>query len=273
MTAERELRSAGPKRVPKVASPLLQLLEELTQVDSAGVTQLARRMGTPPPNVYRLLRLLKQTGYVEQLPDSKQYRLTLKLFELGTASANRITIRDIAAVDMERLAAQSGITVNLGTLTGAEVLYLEKIQTDDAVVVNRPTGSRAPAHCTAMGKAMLAFGTRKLSESLGPEPFPARTQHSLTTYRDLEAELAHVRSRGYAIDRQELIVGIWCAAAPIIGVRGDVLGALSVTAYRPYIDDGELERLGELVQMSARRVAARAGNWTGNTFGTSMSGR
>src|SRR5947209_6907054 len=245
--------------VPATLGNFLQLIEELSHFDTVGVTRMAQHLGIPTANTYRLLRVLEKTGYVEQLPRSKQYRLTLKLFELGCEVANRITIRDIAAVEMERIAVQSALAVNLGMLVGKEVLYLDRIQTDDILVVNFPPGRRAPAHCTAMGKAMLAFDHRGPREVLGEGPYEARTPHTITTLEQLDQALTEIRQKGYAVDRQEHFVGIWCVGAPIISSREEVLGAISLTTFAPAIDEGELERLGSLVTMAARRIAARSG--------------
>jgi IclR family KDG regulon transcriptional repressor len=245
---------------------VLVLLAALAEFESVGVTQIARHLSMPTANAYRLLRDLRRQGFVEQSSDSKRYRLTLRLFELGCAAANRTTVRDVAAIEMERLARQLGIAVNLGVLVGREVLYLEKIQTDDTLILNLPPGTRAPAHCTAMGKAMLAFESRSLAELVGEGPYASRTANSITTFEALQRELSDVRRRGYAVDREELTLGIWCVSAPIMSPRHDVLGALSVTAYRPAIDEDELARLGPLVVMTARRIAARTGNLAINNF-------
>jgi IclR family transcriptional regulator, KDG regulon repressor len=246
--------------VPATLGNLLRLIEELAQFDSVGVTRIAQHLQIPAANAYRLLRVLEKTGFVEQLPRSKQYRLTLKVFELGCEVANRTTIRDIAAVEMERIAVQSALAVNLGMLVEKEVLYLDRIQTDDILVVNFPPGHRAPAHCTAMGKAMLAFYHRSPREVLGEGPYEARTPHTITTLERLEQALTEIRQKGYAVDRQEHFVGIWCVGAPIISSREEVLGAISLTTFAPAIDEGELERLGSLVIMAARRIAARSGH-------------
>lgn len=246
--------------VPATLGNLLRLMEELTQFDSVGVTRIAQHLQIPTANAYRLLRVLERTGYVEQLPRSKQYRLTLKLFELGCEVANRTTIRDVAAPEMERIAVQSALAVNLGILVENEVLYLDRIQTDDILVVNFPPGHRAPAHCTAMGKAMLAFDHRSSRDVLGEGPYEARTPYTLATLGQLEQALTEIRQKGYAVDRQEHFVGIWCVGAPIVSSREEVLGAISLTTFAPAVDESELERLGSLVTMAARRIAARSGH-------------
>lgn len=239
---------------------LLTLIEELSKFDAIGVTRLARHLGIPVATAYRMLRVLERTGYVEQFRDSKEYRLTLKIFEIGCQVASRTTMRDIAALEIERLSQQSGLTANVGVLVDNHVLYLGKVETDEVLTLNLRPGSRAPATCTAMGKAMLAFESRPVHSIVGPGPYVARTEHSITTYDQLASELVEVQQRGYAIDRQELSIGLWCVAAPILGTRQAQNGAVSVTAYGAAMDASEFERLGRLVVACAHRVSRRVGD-------------
>ena len=238
---------------------LLRLLEQLSHFDRIGVTRLARHLEVPVPTAYRMLRALVHTGYVEQLPESKEYRLTLKLFELGSRVASRTTLRDLAAVEVERLAQQTGLAANVSVLVDADVLYLAQVKTEELLAVNLTPGSRAPATCTAMGKAMLAVEYREVRAVVGPGPYPPRTEHSITTYDALLSELAAVQRVGYAVDRQELTLGVWCVAAPVLGLRQTQPAAVSVSAYRPQLDLAEEERLGKLVIAAASRISDRLG--------------
>ncbi|MGD0244533.1 MAG: IclR family transcriptional regulator [Streptosporangiaceae bacterium] len=238
---------------------LLTLIEQLAGFDRVGVTRLARHLGVPAPTVYRMLRALERAGYVEQLTESKEYRLTLKLFELGSRVASRTTLRDLAAVEVERLAQQAGLASNVSVLVDGDVLYLAQVKTEELLAVNLTPGSRAPATCTAMGKAMLAAGYRDVKSVVGPGPYPSRTAYSLTTFEALAAELADIQRLGYAVDRQELNLGVWCVAAPILGVRQTRPAAVSVSAYRPELDPAEEERLGRLVIAAASRISERLG--------------
>ena len=142
-------------RARSTTGDLLILIEQLAGFNRVGVTRLARHLEVPAPTVYRMLRALERAGYVEQLAESKEYRLTLKLFELGSRVASRTTLRDVAAVEMERLAQQTGLASNVSVLVDGDVLYLAQVKTEELLAVNLMPGSRAPATCTAMGKAML----------------------------------------------------------------------------------------------------------------------
>jgi DNA-binding IclR family transcriptional regulator len=249
-----------PERRPRsTTGDLLHLVEELSNFDRIGVTRLARQLGVPVPTAYRMLRALERAGYVEQLAGSKEYRLTLKLFELGSRVASRTTLRDLASVEVERLAQQAGLAANVSMLVDGDVLYLAQVKTEELLAVNLTPGSRAPATCTAMGKAMLAVAFRDVRAIVGPGPYPRRTEHSITTYGALAAELAEIQRAGYAVDRQELNLGVWCVAAPILGVRQTQPAAVSVSAYRPHLDAAEEERLGKLVIAAASRISDRLG--------------
>jgi IclR family transcriptional regulator, KDG regulon repressor len=246
-------------RARSTTGDLLNLVEQLSNFDRIGVTRLARHLGVPVPTAYRMLRALERAGYVEQLAESKEYRLTLKLFELGSRVASRTTLRDLAAVEVERLAQQAGLASNVSVLVDGDVLYLAQVKTEELLAVNLTPGSRAPATCTAMGKAMLAADFREVRAIVGPGPYPRRTEHSITTYDELAAELTEIQRLGYAVDRQELNLGVWCVAAPILGVRQTQPAAVSVSAYRPHLDAAEEERLGKLVIAAASRISDRLG--------------
>ena len=247
-----------PQRVRSTTGDLLYLVEQLANFDRIGVTRLARHLGVPVPTAYRMLRALERAGYVEQLPESKEYRLTLKLFELGSRVASRTTLRDLAALEVERLAQQSGLASNVGLLVDGDVLYLAQVTTEDLLAMNQAPGSRAPATCTGMGKAMFAV-VGDPRAAVGPGPYPCRTEHSITGYEQLAAELAEIQRLGYAVDRQELNLSVWCVAAPILGVRQTQPAAVSVSACRPRLDRDEEERLGKLVMAAATRIGDRLG--------------
>jgi DNA-binding IclR family transcriptional regulator len=195
----------------------------------------------------------------EQQPPARSTTGDLKLFELGSRVASRTTLRDLAAVEVERLAQQAGLASNVSVLVDGDVLYLAQVKTEELLAVNLTPGSRAPATCTAMGKAMLAVEYRDVRSVVGPGPYPPRTEHSITSYEQLLAELAEIQRLGYAVDRQELNLGVWCVAAPILGVRQTQAAAVSVSAYRPHLGAAEQERLGKLVIAAASRIADRLG--------------
>ena len=160
------------EKTPRSSSvELLNLIEELAQFDRIGVTRLSRHLGIPVANAHRMLRVLERTGFVEQLSDSKEYRLTLRLFEIGCQIANRTTMRDVVSVEIERLAQQVGMTTSVGVLVDDYVLYLAKVESDELISLNLRAGSRAPVTCTALGKAMLSIDERGIRAIVGDGPY------------------------------------------------------------------------------------------------------
>jgi len=238
---------------------LLNLIEELAQFDRIGVTRLSRHLGIPVANAHRMLRVLERTGFVEQLTDSKEYRLTLRLFEIGCQIANRTTMRDVVTVEIERLAQQVGLTTSVGVLVDDYVLYLVKVETDELISLNLRAGSRAPITCTALGKAMLSIDERGLRSVVGDGPYEAKTEYSITNYDDLAADIAQTRQLGYAVERQELSRGMWSVAAPILGTRNSQIGAVCATSYGVELSAEEIEQLGKSVVSCAARISRRMG--------------
>jgi DNA-binding IclR family transcriptional regulator len=239
---------------------MLSLVEKLASTERIGVTALARIAGIPVATTYRMLRILEQTGYVEQLETSKEYRLTLKLFSLGCEVASKTTIRDLAVVELAKLAEQTGMTTNLGVLVGTDLLYLSKVESGDLFTLNQPPGSRSPATCTAMGKAMLAFDTRPVASIVGKGPYVCRTEYSICTLEELKKDLTETKRRGYSIDRQEFALGVYSVGAPITGGRYGQQGAISVSAVRPGMRETECRQLGEIVKSVASEISARIPN-------------
>jgi DNA-binding IclR family transcriptional regulator len=225
----------------------LQVLEYLAETNEAGVSEISRAVGLAPSTTHRLLAALASREFLQQNPNSKKYQLGVKIFQLGSSVANRFGIRQAALVNMEKLAAESGETVNLGVLKGTEVIYLEKILNDDPIRVELQVGHSVPAHCTAMGKAMLAFQPPgKLEEIIGVIKFEKRTGMTIMDGDVLRRELAAIRSQGYAIDDGELFEGIKCIAAPVVLPAKGAVVAISIAGPSFRLT---AERVGALVPM------------------------
>jgi DNA-binding IclR family transcriptional regulator len=225
----------------------LQVLEYLAESSEGGVSEISRAIGLAPSTTHRLLAALASREFLQQSPKSRKYQLGVKIFQLGSSVANRFGIRQAALVYMEKLSAESGETVNLGVLNRAEVVYLEKILNDDPIRVELQVGHSVPAHCTAMGKAMLAFQPPgKLEEIIASIRFEKRTNTTITDGEALRRELAAIRAQGYAIDDGELIEGIKCIAAPVVLPSKGAVAAISIAGPSFRVN---AERVGALVPM------------------------
>jgi DNA-binding IclR family transcriptional regulator len=230
----------------------LQVLEHLAEVSEAGVSEISRAVGLAPSTTHRLLAALASKEFLQQNPKTKKYQLGIKIFQLGSSVANRFGIRQAALVNMEKLAAESGETVNLGILNRAEVIYLEKILNDDPIRIELQVGHSVPAHCTAMGKAILAFQPpEKLEEIISSIKFEKRTNTTIADRESLRLELAAIKSKGYAIDDGELIEGIKCISAPVVLHQKGAVAAISIAGPSFRLTAARVMELVPLVRKAA----------------------
>ncbi len=188
--------------------------------------ELSERTSLPKSTVHRLVEQLRALGWIEREHDSR-YRVGMRLFELGGLALQRNQLRDSAFPHLHALAAQTGLAVQLGVLDRGEVVYLERIVTNDFAIPTR-LGGRMPAYCTGLGKAMLAFDAAVATEVAAAE-LPQRTAATITDGAQLHDHLDEVRSVGVARDVREAYEGLVCVAAPIRN-SGRAIGAVSVTA-------------------------------------------
>lgn len=214
----------------QTADRALQLLLAFdADAPTLGVTELASRVGVHKSTASRLAATLAARGFLERAPGSDAFRLGPELGRLGLLALAGRDLVELARPAMERLASETGETVNLAVLDGEEVVNVAQVDGRHIVGVGSWTGRRTALHCTANGKVLLAFGGAPVPARL--EAFTAQT---ITSAQALQHELAAVRGRGYATVASELEDGLHAAAAPVFDLAGSCRGALSVSgpAYR-----------------------------------------
>lgn len=207
----------------------LALLEAVAAPGKAGVTELARRIGVPKSTAFRLLSILSTAGLVERR--GTDYCLGRRLFELGSLVSELTpqNLRDLALPHLEDLYEVTHETVHLALLDGTDVLYLEKIFGHNTTTSPSRVGGRVPAYCSGLGKAMLAFSSADTVQQVLHKGLSPQTPYTIVLERVFLAELAEIRRRGYAFDREEIRVGLTCIAAPVLNKNGSAIAAVSVT--------------------------------------------
>ncbi|WP_324668807.1 IclR family transcriptional regulator [Geochorda subterranea] len=237
----------------------VQLLDALAQSE-AGISELARATGLHKATVHRLIRTLRRLGLVELSPDSTRYRLGLRLLELGGRVLARLDLRDVARPYLIELRDRTRLTVHMAVLDGTEVVYIDKLDSPANLRMASFVGTRSPAYCTALGKAILsALAPEQTRAILARSCFVARTRNTLTTPEALLEELAATRARGYAIDDMENEDGIRCVGAPVYRHTGQVAAAISCSGPVFSVTPGEVESLGRLVADVARAISRDMG--------------
>lgn len=237
----------------------LQVLEALTQrTGAAGVAELARELGMPKSNVFRLLNALVAQRYVRQRPEDDRYEPTLKLWELGTQVMSHVDLTDAAAPHLDELAARSGETTQLAVLDDFASVYIDKRDGRFPIRGFTKIGTRAPAHCCATGKAELAYKADDVVGRVGKR-LERFTSATITTPEQLERELKKVRSRGYAMNRGEWFEEVWGLAAAVRNSTGAVCGSVGIWGPKERISK-VADRSAEAVTAAAARISAALGH-------------
>lgn len=179
---------------------------------------------------YGLVNTMVSKGYLEQNPSTKRYRLGIKLFEMGSTMINRLDVREEAKPFLKMLSEKYRSTVHLAQLYDHEVVYIDKVDSPEVFVQYSQLGRRAPLYCTGVGKAILAnLSKEKREKYYDWVDFVPFTPTTITTIKDLEGELRKVKRQGYAIDDQEMQMGLKCVASPVLDHRGEPVVAISVS--------------------------------------------
>lgn len=224
-----------------------RLLEAFREREELGVTELSRLLDLHKNNVFRLLATLEQAGYVEQSSSSDRYCLGVRCVELGHAYLRNRGLLRLARPILERLAHGCGESAHLGTLRGFEVVHLAGEKSQRLVQSELRLGLQLPAHCTAMGKVLLACGSVRVRQRferdvLQDGVLEARTPATIVDPDKLREHLHAVASQGFALDHEECEPGLCCAAAPVFDATGGLVAAVSVSAPAFRVEGDRLER-------------------------------
>ena len=238
---------------------IFQLIESLAAHPAgAGLQRLAQDTDLAKSTVHRLLASLVSLGYAAQ-DENGRYRLTLKMFELSSGIVNSMDIMDVAKVHLERLAQRTGEAVHLVIREGQDIVYIYKTESGPMRMSSR-VGLRSPLYCTGVGKAILATLPADEVTNIWQHTTPQKlTTHTIVEFDALQAQLAEVRTNGYAIDDEENELGVRCVAVAIPGVGGRADSAFSISGLAPYMTPERIRRIATLAQDARTDIMADLG--------------
>ncbi len=229
-----------------------------------GVTEISRQLRVHKSTVSRMLATLETRGYVSQNGGSGKYCLGMRIVELASHKLEQLDLRAQARPFLEELARATGETAHLAVLDQGKVVYIDKVDTPQTLMMRSRIGYRVFAHCTALGKAILAMLPEAAVDQLIRERgLPRFTPNTIVDALALKEHLRNVRAQGFAVDDEEHEEGIRCAAAPVMNHVGNVVGALSVSGPTLRITRQHLETIGGLVKEAAVRLSSSLG-YSGN---------
>lgn len=243
------------------------VLKALTILDALGasgdgklLSELSEHFGYPVSTTHRLLSTLASQGYVEKDSASGRYVLGSKILRLQAVTANRISLVRTAFPVLRKLVQALDETANLGTMSDGRVVYLESVTADRAVGLYTPPGTAAPAHCTAMGKLLMAFLAEDEVDSwLVRHPLTAATPTSITDAGQLRQQLIEIRQQGVSIDNEEWVSGVHCVAGPIRDYSGKVIAAVSVSAPHRRLSPEHQQNVVDTVKHACAEISAGLG--------------
>lgn len=226
-----------------------------------GIAEVSRQLGVHRSTASRLAATLATAGYLEPAGEQGRYRLAAKLSLLGEIAAAGNELREAALPPLRDLVSRLGETGHLGVLDGTEAVTVAVVDGWQTVRMHSWVGKRSPAHCSSMGKALLAGLRPDEVIARYPDPLlPARTPRTITSRDGLIRCLAEARDRGYAVDHEELEPHLCCVAAPVYGRDGTVVASVSVSGPASrLLDDATVKALATEVRATARQVSTRLG--------------
>jgi|ERR1700680_2945190 len=250
----------SPYRVQVVDRALAALDVLAKRSSECSLVELCRELDLHRSTVHRLMMVLEQHRLVDKNPETGRYRLGLKLFELGSKAIASLDPRRHARPYLDRLQRELGETVFFCILDDGQVFYLDKVESQQSIRTACTVGSRAPAYCTAVGKAMLAeLPDAEVNDIVRRWGLKAITAKTITTAAALRTELKAIRSRGYAIDNEEKEEGLRCIGAPVRGHSGKLLSAISVSGPAFRITKERIPEIGQVVMRVANDLSVEFG--------------
>lgn len=259
--SKRKRYGAGvPGPLRSVGTALIALDCLSRSPEPLAVRELADQLNLRKSTVHRILQTLSAAGFLRQPEDTERYTLGPKILEIAARFQSGLKFRRLARPHLERLRQSSGETVFLSILEGIETVLIDRVDSLEPLRMVAEVGTREPAHCTGMGKVLLAgLNDQQVENLLHKHKLEKFTGRTVTTAADLKKELERVRMLGYALDDEEFLSGVRCVAAPIRDSHARIVGGVSVSGPSFRIDEKRLPKLTTEVLETALAVSEELG--------------
>lgn len=252
-----------PLKTLEKAIDILKLLNESDDYRGCGITELSSRSGLNKSVVHRIMDTLLANGFVDKDPDTSRYRLGWGLYSLAQKVPQQNNLYTISLPHLTQLSKAVGSTVNLGILRGTDSVIISKAEpsSNDSIKVATQIGVYETAYATSLGKVMLADKDEdEIRELFGHGfKFTKMTANTITSADDLIALLRKVRTDGYAMDLEELNVGLICIARPVHDYTGKVAAAVSVSIIGREIDADRKQSILDGLEVCCRSISIELG--------------
>ena len=239
----------------------LTILEVLSDYnDGLGITEISSLVNLHKSTVHRLLATLIYKGYVVQDEESNKYKITFKLFELGSKKVHKLDLLKISRPYTKMLMESVNEVVHLIISEETDIVYIDKVEANNTISMASRIGKRNPMYCTATGKAILAFLTEEeILKVWNSSKVVKLTKNTNTDFILFKKELQTIRENGYAIDNEENEIGEKCVGAPIFNMNGNVVAAISVSGPVTRITDDKIDFISNEVMQCTKLISKEMG--------------
>jgi len=248
-----------PYNIPSV-SKVDAILDYLAENGESTLSQIYVDLDFPKSSTYKLLKTLESRRYIRYQPITQTYLLGMKLLELGSKASEQIDITAIATPILKELSLKVNRLCHLGVLDGDHVVYVMKTSTNELIKIGTWIGRRIGAHCTAMGKVLLAWKSNKeIERFLDDTELERMTPNTIVDKDQLRESLLEVRRNGWSLDDEESTKMVRAVGAPIRDQSGAVCAGLSICTLTEIDDLEELLTLKDTAIEAANKISTELG--------------
>ncbi len=251
-----------PDQLVQSLDRAIDIIEKVIESNRGyGVTELSNSLGLHKSTVYRLLATLAYRGYVEKNDKNDRYRPGVKMIEISSSVLNNYELRTKIKPYLIQLRQKTKETVHLGILDNLEVVYIDKVETNETIRMYSRVGKRAPLHCTSLGKVLIAYtrDEQLVNDLIGNKGLKGYTDNTIIDSDKFKDHLKEIRKRGYAVDNEEHEKGIRCISAPIFDFSGDLIAAFSIAGPTTRMTKKRVDELVSLVKTFSRDISTSFG--------------
>ncbi|MBN9310559.1 IclR family transcriptional regulator [Devosia sp.] len=240
----------------------IQVLDLLARKGAMTARGVSQQLTLPVGSVHRMLVDLADEQVVERNATGG-WQLSYRLLEITDLQLDGVKLPRLTRPFCEAIAEQTRETVNVNVLSADGCVCIDKVRGNEGMQLDWRIGSRGPLYCGGSAKAILAFMPEAERERIIAQPRETYTRNTIVDADDLRAELARTRRRGYSIDNQEVVMGVFCVGVPIVDRTGRPVGAISISGTSPKAPGPDVQPLVDLLDEAAVSVSRRLG-YTGS---------
>lgn len=240
----------------------IQVLDLLARKGALTARGVSQQLTLPVGSVHRMLVDLADEKVVERNAKGA-WQLSYRLLEITDLQLDGVKLPRLTRPYCEAIAEQTHETVNVNVLSGDNCVCIDKVRGNESMQLDWRIGSRGPLYCGGSAKAILAFMSEADQQRILDHPITTYTANTITDPRELRDELRRIRQRGYSIDNQEIVNGIFCVGVPIVDRTGRPVGAVSISGQTPKAPGPAVQPLVDLLNDAAINVSRRLG-YTGS---------